>query len=57
MEVGDLMIWKGRKYRLRGFDPMGVPDRNVYLEDVETGERVAAPAAEVAPSRLPPPAG
>jgi hypothetical protein len=51
MDVGDLVIWQGRRYRLRGFDPMSVPDRNAHLEDEETGARVAAPVAEVLPSR------
>jgi hypothetical protein len=50
MDIGDLVIWCGRTYRLRGFDPMGVSDRNVYLEDVETGEHVSAPATEVEPT-------
>jgi hypothetical protein len=51
MDVGDLVIWKGRRYRLRGFDPMSVPDRNAYLEDEETGDPIAVPVAEVAPLR------
>jgi hypothetical protein len=57
MDVGDLVSWQGRTYRLRGFDPMSVPDRNVYLEDEETGARLSVPVAEVAPPRPPEPSG
>jgi hypothetical protein len=49
MDVGDLVIWQGRRYRLRGFDPMSVPDRNAYLDDEATGARVAVPVGEVTP--------
>jgi hypothetical protein len=57
MDVGDLVIWQGRTYRLRGFDPMSVPDRSVYLEDEETGARFSVPVAEVAPPRPSEPSG
>ncbi|HET7571796.1 MAG TPA: hypothetical protein VFJ77_03915 [Gaiellaceae bacterium] len=50
MKIGDLVTWRGRPYRLRGFDPMGVEIRCAYLEDAETGEVVAAPADEVEPA-------
>jgi hypothetical protein len=49
MNLGDLVIWRDRRYRLRGFDPMSVVDRCAYLEDEETGERVVVPAWEPAP--------
>jgi hypothetical protein len=49
MEIGDLVIYQGRAYVLRGLDPMGVPDRRAELEDPETGEQVAVPLAEVSP--------
>jgi hypothetical protein len=49
MDVGDLVIWLGRRYLLLGFDPMSVPDRSAYLADEDTGARVAAPVAEVTP--------
>ena len=38
MQLGDLITYEGRRYVVRGLDPMGVPDRRVDLEDVETGE-------------------
>ena len=34
---------------LRGLDPMGVPDRRADLEDVETGELIRVPIAELEP--------
>jgi hypothetical protein len=50
MNVGDLVIWQDRAYRLRGFEPMSVPDRRAYLEDAETGEEATAPVAELEPA-------
>jgi hypothetical protein len=50
MKIGDLVLYRGRAYYLRGLDPMSVLDRKVFLEDAETGEELTAPAAEVEPS-------
>jgi hypothetical protein len=47
MQIGDLVIYKGRAYVLRGLDPMSVPDRRAELEDPESGERVSVPFDEV----------
>ena len=33
MKIGDLVLYQGRLYYLRGLDPMSVPDRRVILED------------------------
>jgi hypothetical protein len=49
MKIGDLVLYQGRPYVLRGLDPMGVPERRVILEDPETGEEFAALAGEVSP--------
>ena len=38
MQLGDLVTYEGRRYVVRGLDPMGLPDRRADLEDVETGE-------------------
>jgi hypothetical protein len=54
VNIGELVIWRGRAYRLRGFDPMGLVEPNAYLEDVESGERVVVPSDELVP--LPRPA-
>ncbi|HZB22885.1 MAG TPA: hypothetical protein VE444_03485 [Gaiellaceae bacterium] len=47
MAIGDLVLYNGRRYYLRGIDPMSVSDRRALLEDVETGEYVRAPYQEV----------
>jgi len=54
MNIGDLVLYLGRLYYLRGLDPMSVPDRRAILEDAETGEEVTAPVAEL---ESPPPNG
>ena len=56
MNFGDLVLYQGRPYVLRGLDPMGVPERRVILEDPETGEEFAAPAGDVSPAEPGPPA-
>ena len=50
MEIGDLVIYLGQTYVLRGLDPMSVPDRQAVLEDPQTGARRHAPYNEVAPA-------
>ncbi len=49
MEIGTRVLWNGRVHHLRGWDPMGVPDRRADLEDAETGLLTVAPLAEVLP--------
>jgi hypothetical protein len=48
MRIGDLIAYAGRHYVVRGLDPMGVPERRADLEDVETGESIRVPIAEIA---------
>jgi hypothetical protein len=43
MELGDLVIWNGRRWIVRGVDPVSVTGRTVTLEDPETGDAVTAP--------------
>ena len=50
MEIGDLVIYLGQTYVLRGLDPMSVPDRRAVLEHALTGERHHVPYDEVAPA-------
>ena len=50
MRIGDSVTYQGRRYVLRGLDPMGVPDRRADLEDPETGESIRVPIAEVEPA-------
>jgi hypothetical protein len=47
MNIGDLVLYNGRPYYLRGLDPMSVPDRRVILEDPKTGEELTVPADDV----------
>ena len=47
MTIGDVITWKGRRYVLRGLEPMSVPDRCAELEDEDTGERIQVPLAEL----------
>ena len=57
MKIGDLVLYQGRPYYLRGLDPMGVPARRVLLEDPETGREITVPADEVGAAEPPPPTG
>ncbi len=50
MKLESLVSYGGRRYYLRGLDPMGVADRRADLEDAETGEHIQAPLAEVEPA-------
>ena len=52
MKIGDLVLYLGRHYYLRGLDPMSVPDRQAILEDALTGEACMVPVDEIKP--LPP---
>jgi len=49
MKIGDPVLHQGRRYYLRGLDPMSVPDRRAVLEDADTGEEAIAPIAELEP--------
>ena len=47
MQIGDPITYDGRRYILRGLDPMSVPNRCADLEDAETGERIRVPVADL----------
>ena len=47
MRIGDPVTYQGRRYVLRGLDPMGIPDRLADIEDVETGEVIRVPISEL----------
>jgi len=49
MNIGDLVLHEGRRYYLRGLDPMSVPDRRAFLEDAFTGEARMVPVDEIKP--------
>lgn len=50
MEIGDPVDYEGRRYVLRGLDPMGVGDRRAELEDPDSGERIWVPLEDVTES-------
>lgn len=41
MNIGDMVIYGGKRFSVRGFDPAGVEPRFVYIEDVKTGETIS----------------
>ena len=47
MEIGDLVLFRGELYYLRGLDPMSVSERRAQLEHARTGERIEVPLAEL----------
>ncbi|HVD49292.1 MAG TPA: hypothetical protein VNB50_04620 [Gaiellaceae bacterium] len=49
MNIGDLVLHHGRRYYLRGLDPMSVPNRQAFLEDAMTGEARMVPVDEIEP--------
>jgi hypothetical protein len=53
MKIGELVLYQGRRYYLRGLDPMGVPDRQAFVEDALTGEACAVPLGELEPAPAP----
>ena len=55
MKIGELVLHQGRRYYLRGLDPMSVPERQAFLEDASTGETRTAPVDEIEVE--PPPEG
>ena len=50
MEIGDHVTYDGRRYILRGLDPMGVDERRAEIEDAETGEHSWAPLDALVPA-------
>lgn len=42
LHIGERVTFDAHAYFVRGFSPMGVPARRVYLEDAATGDRVEA---------------
>jgi hypothetical protein len=51
MRIGDHLAYEGRRYVVLGVDPMGVPGRRADLEDLETGDVIRVPIAELAAQR------
>jgi hypothetical protein len=51
MEIDDTVMYQGRRYLLRGFDPASVSPRQAYLEQARMGNQIAVPLSEVEPVR------
>jgi hypothetical protein len=49
MNIGDIVWWRGRRYRLLGFSRKSLPETEAQLEDAETGQWASAPVDEVEP--------
>ena len=49
MKIGDLVLYLGRHYYLRGLDPMSVPNRQAFLEDAVTRQDRTAPVEKIEP--------
>jgi hypothetical protein len=47
MQIGDVIIHRGRAVRLLGHDPMSVPDRRAQVEVLDTGEQLDVPYDEL----------
>jgi hypothetical protein len=52
MDIGDIVIYGGERFTVRGFDPEGVEPRFLYIEGVKTGDAISVPLA--APSAITP---
>jgi hypothetical protein len=50
MRIGDTVIYRGKRYVLRGLEPMGIPERRADVEDVATGRALRVPVADLRPA-------
>jgi hypothetical protein len=55
MNIGDIVMWGGRRFRLLGFSRKSLPETEAQLEDPETGEWIYVPVEEVTPIEDEPP--
>jgi len=51
MDIGDIVIFAGKRFRVRGFDPVGVEPRFVYLDDLQQGTTLSIAFEEWSTSR------
>jgi hypothetical protein len=47
MRIGDPVTYRGKRYVLRGLDPMGIPDRLAEIEDIDTGEVIRVSVSDL----------
>jgi hypothetical protein len=50
IQLGEFVMFKGRRHVVRGVDPSGMSGRRCYLEDAETHALVEAPVGEITPN-------
>jgi hypothetical protein len=50
MEIGDIVLYLGRRYVLRGFTRASSTEQHAVVEDAATGEFVTVPLAQVEPA-------
>jgi hypothetical protein len=55
MNIGDIVIWGDRRFRLFGFSRKSLPQTEAQLEDLETGEWTSVPVEELTPADDEPP--
>lgn len=46
MDIGDIVMYGGKRFSVQGLDPVGAEPRLIYLRDVKTGEAISVPFAE-----------
>jgi hypothetical protein len=49
MRIGDTVIYRGKRYVLRGLEPMGIPDRLAEIEEASTGRLLRVRVADLRP--------
>ena len=51
MNLGDIVIYGGQRFYVRGVDPLGACPRYLYLENVRTGETLSVAIERNGPAR------
>jgi hypothetical protein len=44
---GEVVVYQGRSHTVLGIDPVGARPQLVYLQDLESSDRVAVPAEDL----------
>jgi hypothetical protein len=57
MQIGETVIWHGRRVTLLGLEPMSVPERLAHVLDEATGEELDVPFDELEEAQGLPPNG
>jgi hypothetical protein len=56
VEILDELVWRGRRWIVRGFTRLGMAEAETWLslQDAKTGEWVSVSVTEIEPSRIGP---